>query len=327
MSGSTVAFASSPTNFTLGLGGGFTNIGSQKYTSEGGNAVLVAINGLPATGPFEFRYSIEASIKGTTVSGDAEFSLNGPGVSVKGETELNTMLPSIGLPIIDPSNLLGCVPSCSSEIAAFYTGQTEGQANIGGVDVPLQSLPSGILYESAYMNPLGGYLYFGIPGFVDVVSTYVSAVSRWDNVVIQGMVFDLDHPELGQVGGFTMKSSLTENLLSGTETDSGQITLAGFTGDYKALNSAGEFHGQSTVPPGTIDCTAALGFILPPGISICTLTGSHSTGSFNLKGQSGDDQNGGARIKGTYDITWAVPAVGFIPSSTIVSATVTTEDD
>src|SRR5438445_270017 len=117
---------------------------------------------------------------------------------------------------------------------------------------------------------------------------------------------------------FTLVSDLTENLLKGTETDRGKITLFGFA-STPALNSAGEFKGKSVIPTaGEFDCTSMLtGQLNSIGIPItlppntCTATGATSTGGFELRSVQGENE-----IKGTYVDNSFVPAIGFVGQST-----------
>jgi hypothetical protein len=309
LSGSGAAMANSGLTYTLSLAGGFVNIGSQEYTSSGGNPAFVSIEGSPnLAGASTFTYTIDASVEGTAVSGEATFLLNAPGMKVSSEVKLTDMIPAFTL--------------SASAVPAFFVGAGVVKVN----DVPVSPSPLPIIIESAYLNPFGSpsLVFIGTPdGSISIASTYDSAMSEWENVQTGGIVSDTSGAPLGS---FTMTSGLTENLVTGTESDAGHIVLAGFSAPLAAFNSAGEFHGKSVVPAPGVDCVALMnGFLatipgfspslLPPGT--CALTGSISTGAFTLESVSGHTE-----IKGTYDTLWGVPAVGF---ESTVTATVTNE--
>ena len=303
----------------LGLAGAFVNIGSQEYQSAGNNATLVSILGtqLPHSS-YNFTYSVNASVLGTSVSGGARFQLNGVGpsannTSVQGIAQLVDMVPAVGLPLTDPTNPLACLPSCTSEVPGYYIGVGSIQGNLSGQAVSLQNVL--VLVESAYLNPFGGPVFIGTAdGSVSIAATYNSAVSQWSGVKTGGAVLDSTGNLMGQFG---MTSKLTEDLFSGNETDHGQIAMSGFVTPNGIFNSQGEFHGVSMIPTAIagFDCTAMAnaqlnsvqGFsvLLPAGT--CSLTSSHSTGSFMLHSLVIQGKN----IKGDYSINWSVPAIGF----------------
>jgi len=305
---------------TLGLAGGFVDIGSQKYHSKGTAAVSISFFGTSIPSSVGFSYSIDASVQGTAVSGKAHFQLGGESeeeedddeastspVSVEGRVQLVDMIPAVGLPLSqsDPSNPLACLPSCTSEIPGFFLGTADLQGSVLGIPVSLSSVP--ILIESAYLSPFGGPIFIGTPdGSISIAATYESAKSRWTNVQTAGFVLDGSGSPVGQ---FAMKANLTEDLLKGKERDQGQVSLFGLSGELAFLNSAGGFSGKSVVPKaGSFDCTSVLsgqiGFTLPP--NTCLATGSHSEGSHGLRGA--DEK---AEIEGDYSLDWNVPAVGF----------------
>jgi len=295
-------------------------VGSQKYHSEGNAATVFSFLGATLPPRFTFTYSIDASVKGTIVSGSAQFHLsgkdNGKGpsgshVDVEGQMQLTGMVPAVGLPITTSSNPLGCLPfACTSEIPGFFLGSANIKGSLNGAPLSLAFIP--MLIESAYLNPFGGRIFIGTPdGMISIAAMYNSAISHWDNVKTRGDVAG------SAAGKFTITSGLTENLLSGKEEDHGQIALSSFSGSFASLNSAGEFHGTSMIPPvaSGSDCTGIVSpeldalfgtaLTLPPGT--CTFTGSQSEGSFTL--QSLDNK---ATIKGSYVIEWSIPAIAFV---------------
>ncbi|TMQ00351.1 MAG: hypothetical protein E6K99_02720 [Thaumarchaeota archaeon] len=332
LTGSNVAMAKPHNTLTLGLAGGFVDIGSQKYHSKGTAAVSISFNGTSIPSSVGFSYSIDASVQGTAVSGKAHFQLGGESeeeedddnastspVNVKGRVQLFDMIPAVGLPLSpsDPSNPLACLPSCTSAIPGFYVGIADIQGSVLGTPVSLSNVT--ILIESAYLSPFGGPIFIGTPnGSISIAATYDSAISRWSNVQTAGFVIDGNGTQVGQ---FAMKASLTENLLNGKERDQGRVSLFGLSGDLALLNSEGKFSGKSVVPKaGSFDCTDALssqiGFTLPP--KTCLATGSHSEGSHGLRGD-----NEKTEIQGDYSLDWNVPAIGFTGE---VTATVEEED-
>ena len=320
--GSNVAIAAENQSLTLTFTGVIVDIGSQHYRSRGGSfvsaSVTVAGSTLSLTSA-HLVYSIEAEVRGNDVSGHAVLDLRGQDanfgvVSLTGGVNLTGMVPAVGLPITDPNNPLACFPNgCTSQIPAFLAGVASLKLRFGDSRISLASAP--MLFESAYLNPFGGPIFIGTPdGSISIVARYSSAVSHWANVRTNGSV----QAGTTDQGAFTLVSDLTENLLKGTETDRGQITLFGFA-STPSLNSAGEFRGKSVIPTaGEFDCTAMLtgqlnsiGFTLTLPPNTCTATGATSTGRFELRSAQGENE-----IRGTYVDNWFVPAVGFVGQAT-----------
>ncbi len=330
--GSSAAMASPHQKLTLGLVGAFVDIGSQAYRSKGSAATSISFLGTSIPSSAGFSYSIDTSVQGVAVSGRAHFQIGGgsgeeggeeggddgedqaaaSSISLEGQVQVVGMIPAVGLPLSpsDPSNPLACLPTCTSTIPGFFVGAADIQGSMLGNPVSLSNVP--IIIESAYLSPFGGPIFIGTPdGSISIAATYDSAISVWRNVLTAGIVLDGSGSQVGQ---FTMNSNLRENLLSGKERDTGQVSLFGFTGELAFLNSAGDFRGKSVVPTaGSSDCTALLssqlGFTLPP--NTCLATGSHSEGSHGLQGA---DQN--TKIEGDYSLDWTVPAIGFTGSVT-----------
>ena len=327
--GSNVAIAAENQSLTLTYSGVMVDIGSQRYRSNGGSLVSasVAVAGTTLSlSSAHLEYSIQADVKGNDVAGHASLELRGRDanlgkVSLEGRFNLTGMVPAVGFPITDPTNPLACLSSgCTSEVPGFLVGVGDLQLRVGDSRISLPGTP--MLFESAYLNPFGGPIFIGTPdGSISIATKYSSAISRWANVQTIGSV----QVGNGDQGAFTLVSSLTENLLKGTETDRGQITLFGFA--TQALNSAGEFQGKSVIPTdGEFDCTAMLtgqlnsiGFTLTLPPNTCTATGATSTGGFELTSAQGENE-----IKGTYVDNWFVPAIGFVGQA---SATIEGEGD
>ena len=326
--GSNVAIAAENQRITLSYSGILVDIGSQSYSSRGGSLVSASVTAAGKTFSLtsaHLEYSIDAKVQGNDVAGHATLQLKSQGAksgegtnsdqfSVAGRFDLTGMIPAIGFPITDPTNPLACLPdSCTSQIPGFLIGVGDLKLKIGDSRITLPSTP--MLFESAYLNPFGGPIFIGTPdGSISIAVRYSSAISHWANVKTSGTV----QAGTSDQGAFTLVSDLTENLLMGTETDRGKITLFGFA-STPALNSAGEFKGKSVIPTaGEFDCTSSLtgqlnsiGFPLTLPPNTCTATGATSTGGFELRSAQGENE-----IKGTYVDNWFVPAIGFVGQST-----------
>ncbi len=317
LTGSSAAIANPHTSLTLGLAGGFVDIGSQKYHLEGTAATSISFFGTSIPSTTRFAYSLDASVQGNAVTGDADLQLGGKDsksgvVSLEASVNLNGMIPAIGLPITDPNDPLACSPDCTSEIPGFFFGTADIQGSVLGTPVSLSNVP--ILIESAYLSPFGGPIFIGtLDGSISIAATYDSAIARWSNVQTAGSVLDGSGSPVGQ---FAINAKLTEDLLNGIEWDQGQLSLFGLSGQLAFLNSAGQFSGKSVVPKaGSFDCTDVLssqfGFTLPP--QTCLATGSHSEGSHSLRGA---DKK--TKIEGVYSLDWTVPAIGFAGAVTAI---------
>ena len=326
--GSNVAIAAENQRITLSYSGILVDIGSQSYSSRGGSLVSASVTAAGKTfslSSAHLEYSIDAKVQGNDVAGHATLQLKSHGAksgedtnsdqfSVAGRFDLTSMIPAIGFPITNQTNPLACLPdSCTSQIPGFLIGVGDLKLKIGDSRITLPSTP--MLFESAYLNPFGGPIFIGTPdGSISIAVRYSSAISHWANVKTSGTV----QAGTSDQGAFTLVSDLTENLLMGTETDRGKITLFGFA-STPALNSAGEFKGKSVIPTaGEFDCTSSLtgqlnliGFPLTLPPNTCTATGATSTGGFELRSAQGENE-----IKGTYVDNWFVPAIGFVGQST-----------
>src|SRR2546426_12833050 len=89
LTGSNAAMASPHNTLTLGLAGGFVDIGSQKYHSKGTAAVSISFFGTSIPSSTGFSYSIDASVQGVAVSGEAHFQLGGESEEEEEEDEDN----------------------------------------------------------------------------------------------------------------------------------------------------------------------------------------------------------------------------------------------
>jgi hypothetical protein len=178
-------------------------------------------------------------------------------------------------------------------------GEGNGCSVVFSGDLPMQ-------YESAYLNPFGGPVLFESQGGeVMVVAAYSQAKIDWNGSQLGGVATGtLDGNAV--FGGFSMTVNAHEDLVAGTESESGSIALVGMV--PTSLNADGRFRGHSTFSPlGGIDCAASMG--LPEGT--CTLTGLSSSGSFSM-------HSDGGKIRGSYSTQWGTPAFAF--SSTVSAA-------
>ena len=228
------------------------------------------------------------------------------------------MVPAVGFPLdpTQPTNPLACGQNCQSEIPGFFVGAGDVQVTFKGATTDNPNAV--ILFESAYLSPFGGPIAIGTTdGAVRIAATYTAQNGQWSGVQTAGVVLDSNG---NVVGNFVDTTNLSENLLTGSESDSGTMVLYGFSGQYYGLNSAGTFSGSSSVPSaGSFDCTSMLSsqlsgagiyFSLPQ--KTCLATGSISTGTFKLS------HNSYRSISGAYALYWSVPALGF--SGTVLCA-------
>jgi len=330
--GSSPVFAdSSHQKVALVLLGGILDSGTQKYTHQGGEAVAALVNGVPVDlKDAEFHQSLHAVITGLTVSGTATFSLTaksegGASVEVDGSAPINDMIPAELFPF-------ACTPGvdCTSGIPGIFLGtaavtiqtcQSEDQSQNGGdssqngggqsqsgedhskSNCQKQSVSMPMQFESAFLNPFGGPIFISsFDQSLLIVATYAHARVTWAGIHMGGSV--VGHLSGTPVSGsFAMVVSATEDLKKGHESDKGSIVFAGMS--VAALNAAGTFSGESTIPHG-IDCSGLFGF--PPGT--CQFTGFHSDGDFSQKNGSG------GKITGEYLTEWSVPAVAFTSTVT-----------
>jgi len=322
------AFAYGQTQTTVGLGllGTFTNIGSQNYQVSGGQLQFLVLGGVPVTlTSSRLSYSIQATVNSVPaqssgqvaygyhvgprnhrnpVQGEAQFSLTArtPSgtVRAKGQANLNSTIPVLGLPLSCDQVYFS---NCTSEIPGLFVGTGQLSITQGGQTSQEQVT---MVFESPYLNPFGGPLTIAsVDGAVAFAATYTNAISQWSNVQVGAVIANLTSG--ATLGALSQTSSLTENLLRGTEVDQGTSTLLlnNFTGSLSNLNGqyTGRFNGNSSipVPSSPVDCSAPP---LLPGT--CTETGSMSTGTFS---HLRSDQH--ISITGTYAVTWSVPAYYF----------------
>jgi len=290
-----------PNELNLGFNGSIDSSGRQAYAQSGGAVVLASILGQPVEAS-TFTESVSATVNGLATSGAATFSLsgfmaNGSSFTVSGPIGIGDAIPAESFP-------LGCV-FCTSQVPAFYLGEGVFEFTV----THSWSVPLGMELESAFLNPFGGPIIWGSTdtnGDILLVFTYAAATIDWQGVQTSGTLSGT----LGSTpasGAFTQTTSAHEDLFAGTETESGTLTFLGMTPSL--LDSSGTFSGSSTIPTyNEVDCSTTTG--IP---STCTETGFSSLGGFHL-------DPGNTLILGTYDLTWAVPALSFTgPSTSTVS--------
>ncbi len=284
----------SPT-VSLNLAGGVVSPGVQSYSLRGGHLVAAWIFGTPVN-PTDsvLRYNLSAVVSGLTATGTASFDLrtrtsHWSYTDVKGTVEIDSMTPAVLFP-------LGCTPylNCTGAIPALFNGTgTVTISNGGGMTT--MNLSMG--FESAYLNPFGGPVFFvSNSSEVLVIADYFAAKIQWTGVQMGGTA-------VGTFGGtpvsgsFGMLVNSSEDLRTGIEIDQGAIYFFGMSNP--ALNGLGTFIGHSTIPTGS--SVACPGF--PTGT--CNLTGLESSGTFTMTLESG------GVISGRYTTVWATPAVVF----------------
>jgi hypothetical protein len=308
-----------PNQLNVTFTGSIDSSGQQAYTESGGALLFASILGESvdsSTAVFAERAS--ASVDGLATSGSAAFSLsgvmaNGSSFSIRGPIGIAGAIPAEAFPLSCWDQVTLPLPaSCTSQVPAFYVGS-------GTFDVKVThswQVSQEMDMESAFLNPFGGPIVWGSidpsTGFPDagsdilLVFTYSAAAINWQDVQTGGSI----NGTLGTTpvsGSFTQTTSAHENLFAGTETESGTLTWTGMT--PSSLDVSGAFSGSSTIPTANeIDCSATIGI---PGT--CTETGFSSMGNYSLSSSV-------TRIRGTYDLTWAVPALSFSGPSTATVA-------
>ena len=301
--GGNAAHAARSPTVSLNLTGGVVSPGIQSYSLRGGQLVAAWIFGTPVDLMNSIlHYDLSAVVSGLTVSGTASFDLktrtsHWSYTEVKGTIEIDSMTPAVLFP-------LGCTPyfNCTSAIPALFNGT--GTVTISsGSGVTTMGLNMG--FESAYLNPFGGPVFFvSNSSKVLVIADYSQAKIQWTGVQMGGIA-------AGTFGGtpvsgsFGMLVNSSEDLSTGKEIDQGAIYFFGMSNP--ALNGFGTFTGHSTIPTGS--SVACPGF--PAGT--CNLTGLESSGTFTMTLESG------GVLSGRYTTVWATPAVVF--SSNISTST------
>ena len=299
------------------FGGVITNAGSQQNTLAGGQAVADGyIFSTAIAAGTQVNFKLSASVAGLTTSGSGELGLsdgkgkrwgNLQGVTIK----ITGEVPAATFPLdfSNPDNFM-CQSNCNSEIPFWFTGiaSVVTQGNHGS---STQSIP--ILIESAYWDPLGAPIVIASAddgASIFLVLTYTTATINWTGVEVDGVLTGT-YGTATVSGAYTTVTNSFENLLAGTEQDSGQISFYGFA--VPQLNAKGDLKGSTTFTnAGGVDCSMQDGSTGVPGT--CLLTGASSAGTFNMQ------LSQGGKISGTYGTIWSVPSTF---TATTVTATVT----
>lgn len=286
-------FAASPQPLNMSISGMITNAGSQQYSIAGSHLVYGTYGGAPLSGPVNYR--VDATVSGLTTSGEASIFLGEGSQSMKVSVQITGEVPAAVFPLTP--TLSSCVSACTSEIPLLFTGV----ATISGHgDSSPTYLPVAI--ESAYWNPFGGPILITsldsqTQPTLFLIVTYNMAMIDWSQVMLEGAVYGT----LGSAaitGGYATVTNSHENLVAGTEQDSGQIFLTGMSAS--SLNAAGKLSGTTTFTlAGSSDCSSLFG--LPEGT--CTATGASSSGHFQMTDAAG------GRIVGSYSTIWSVPSL------------------
>jgi hypothetical protein len=314
--------------------GGITAAGNQQYTlAQDGRLVYASILGaqvVPASS--SLHYSLMAYVHGLSATGKASIHLvasssNGQKIVLNGMVAINGMVPAEVF-------ASGAIPSA-------FLGFLTGTVTTGGKSQPIAL---GVSLESPFINPFGGPIVVATldaSNSIVLVADYHSATIHYSNVRVLTLSVT---GKLGSssvtAGNATLSTWATEDLVAGTESETGMISFTGM--NPRLLNSFGLYSGSSVIPsesqclstygfePCTFDCTSYLPLLmgtpsldvsgLPAGL--CTLTGFISSGSFHSVGAH-------VVIGGTYTTVWDIPAVTFgveIPpplGGSTIAATVT----
>ena len=311
--GASPAFASSPQGISAGgkhsvplsltLQGLITNAGSQAYSFGGGSVVKGSVFSTNISpGPVDFN--VYATVHGLVVSGKGFLHLSSQGdqgkkgghsddnrgTSLSAQIQITGAVPAAYFPLnCDPTT-----PQCSSEIPLMFTGVAMIES--GGQD-KVQQIP--IAIESPYWNPFGGPIVItslDTPPTIFLVVSYHTASIQWSGVQLYGVITGTFGTETVS-GSYGQGVNSQENLVSGTEFDSGTIAFADMSDPV--LNAHGFFVGHTTVSlAGKEDCS---GGFLPKGT--CWATGATSDGLFSMIGSQV------VFVSGTYHTVWSVPSL------------------
>jgi hypothetical protein len=285
---------------SLSLQGSILDIQSHAYFHSASELVSGQILGHQLASGSAFSYQLSAFVRGFKAVGNAEIELNGRTqdglkISLQADIVIGGMVPAEKFPT-------GCQDAeCTSAIAAFYLGQGLIKVRVDGQgNREVRTIPMAFMLESAHLNPFGNPIVVlsvnekGQPdGKVLIIAKYQKATIKWNGVKLGGLVRGTLGG--GQVSGsFQMTVQAEEDLFKGTEKEVGTIALS-----LGSLSATGSFNGNSIIPRmPTDDCS-------PPELpGTCTITGFFSTGQFLAVGTQ-------ATIRGSYSLTWALPAVAF----------------
>jgi len=312
------AAAPTSTPLTLNIQGGIVDSGHQAYSQSGGNLLctycFAEILGQPVDPTTAtFSESVSSTTDGLSTSGSASFSLsgtmlNGSTFSISGPIGIVDSVPGEAFPVGCWDGVTLPLPAgCSSAVPAFFIGG-------GDFDVTVThswSLSVGMDMESAFLNPFGGAIVWASTdpaSSIVLAFSYDSAAIDWQNVQLAGTISGslgttpTPTPVSGQFSQTT--TSAHEDLLAGTEVESGTMTFQDMT--PSGLDSSGTYSGSSTIPTaGEVDCSSFTTGI--PGT--CTETGFSSSGMLSLDPVT-------VLVQADYKLDWIVPALAFTGTAT-----------
>jgi hypothetical protein len=315
---------------SLNLQGLIASAGSQKWKLAGGN-VLGAQFGTETLPPGStLQYSLKAKVDGLTSTGTFQLSVSGQAtdgqsVNISGSGAVVGMVAAMCFPNYDSSPAGVCMQTDSSEIPAFFEVAAVLSETVGTTTSTIQTV---LLIETPIMNPWGTAIVIssidpatGAPtADANIIATYQTGLATWKDVQLAGTVTGTFNGQAAS-GSFFEVSTAHENFVTGTEVEHGTVSLQSMT--PSSLDATGTYKGTSTVPtdPSTMaDCSTALG--VP--IGVCTETGLNSVGTFQMTGNTGNQQGHGhdqiSTINGGYVVTWPQPSVTFTGT---ITATVT----
>lgn len=307
LGGTNAAFASTTQTLSGATSGGVTNLGNQKYSINGGailcpncfaSITLPSGQSLIFTPSTNVGYQLAANVEGQTVTGAAQFALDG--MTIQGVKEQVSAKISISGFDIPSATFIG-----SSVLPFFFLGQATLTVQGGG---STQTFQTAMEMENPYFNPFGNPLIVAsTDNSVVIVMTYGQGTIQWTGTTTTGGItgtLGASTPVFGVMG---MVSSENEDLVKGTAGDQGTLTFASMSPSY--LDATGSYSGNSIIPTGGYDCSAWTGL---PGT--CTMTGFQSIGKYSTHNSNN------VHIDGTYSTQWGTPALGCGAS---LSATVT----
>jgi hypothetical protein len=293
----------------LYLSGAVANAGNQSYSYSGGKLISARILNY-SVNPLTARlaYSVRANVTGLTSTGTTQLNLSGTFLDGKGFE-----LSGAGIIVNSTSAAelpFGCAANCTSEIPSSFVSLDNLSLDIAGNTTRKSAVP--VALESPYLDPFGGPLVQGTSdGQIILIANYTSAKIDWVGAILAGTVVGNFGSSNSSVSGvFSAKSNNSEDLVAGTQTDRGTVSLYGMS--PSAFDSFGALSGNSSIPASSlIPCPPSSG--MPEGS--CSQSGLASTGSVSLSSAAG-----AVAISGSYITVWATPA---ITSSSSIGATET----
>lgn len=305
---SPAALAASSAPVNMNAGGIIFNAGNQTYSFSGGKVVAGEVLGNPIATGSSIGFHFSASVVGLSTSGTGHIAVpaakagGGHGAYVVA-VEIGSEVPAAVFPLgADGSS---CVSGCTSQIPILFTGLATISSAGHSVTVP-------IAIESPYWDPFGNPIVItsldsSTAPALYIVATYNQANIDWSQVMLTGQIGGTVGPEPVS-GYYTTVTNSQENLFTGLEHDTGQMTFLGMSD--QGMNGYGSLSGTTNIPPlgaNSYDCTSsyalALGIEWPFGAGTCVLTGASSSGTVQMSMASG------AKLTGSFTTSWSVPSL------------------